>query len=1072
MAAIVAAPDARAVQQQQQQPWVGALDELRLTLAPGASWYMPIISTAFATAKLVGRISNLATDAAAATRDAATAVLGGSADEAEVPALAVNSSISSVSNPSVSSMSRRSSTLGHWTTNTIFAHARGRTSSCGGSSGGSGAGETGSSVSVVKSVLQSIIRSRRDSVGLLTVFNRYPHHLQLLPDTAAALLDQAAAIWSTQLATAAARLPQPQQQQLPAFDVAALLAADSSSEQQFARQLHTQLIDWYTVEQKQSPSLAAAVHKQHYNSSNSSCTGDYSCYSAAAFVPANHRAEALAKLLCFTVDHPSIVDHPANKLKVLLKQLQHHLQWLQPQMLLDLYSRLMNWDSLSTWPQQQLHKAAADLLHAVISQLQQQVQAVQQLGTQQQQHQQIVSFAAVAPQLLRLASDACVACTIGHTNEQAGGSPGYRPSQQVTTELSTKLTTQLAQWRKLSSTAAGPTMEQAVLAAAAEGQLQQIASMLGTLFGATVRQLVGTQSHQQLQQHWQQQLHPCNLAELLVLLSSAQPYWRPVSEAPAAAASSTGSFTGSVALQKLAESVIDYLYSPQPQQQKQQKQHEPAELLAATAGGGHVIYEVPQPTDSFAAAVYLPLADLDPSLIVKGLQAATALKLPWNDIMTALCDTATPYHKSGSSSSRSLEPACTAPGQPLLHRWELADLHSLLDFWVETKYDKQHAYNCLAAAAAVQVQQLSDHLRDLGNSSSSLTGMQRWLPNAICCKELNGTGDAGTYESYQPQQHQQQQQILKALANRITRASAIVHMLQLQGQYHPVLLDALGGLLIACTAARSAWNSQMISSSSKRRKHLLSPLDGYNFIRIAGALAYFHHCSRGAAEAVRFWTSQFLMHHKDLRNVVRLAWALAVLDQRDWSLWVDIQQVLKQLQRKQDWGEHERMIATQLHQTNLFVQLCVPGVSLLPEHLAHAAKDAYDENMNDISVSRLQRDVSHEVSALLTKSSSNKFSGHQLEVRSALGSIDMVVSCHGGHKIALEVDGPFHFANNNHQKRLGSAELRDRLLTKLGYKVCPLSCFVWQQWKSSSADKSGKLERIILEAAAKELQVR
>eukprot|EP00879_Flechtneria_rotunda_P032649 GHRR01035899.1.p1 GENE.GHRR01035899.1~~GHRR01035899.1.p1 ORF type:complete len:167 (+),score=55.28 GHRR01035899.1:391-891(+) len=166
------------------------------------------------------------------------------------------------------------------------------------------------------------------------------------------------------------------------------------------------------------------------------------------------------------------------------------------------------------------------------------------------------------------------------------------------------------------------------------------------------------------------------------------------------------------------------------------------------------------------------------------------------------------------------------------------------------------------------------------------------------------------------------------------------------------------------------------------------------------------------------------------------------------------------------------MIATQLHQTNLFVQLCVPGVSLLPEHLAHAAKDAYDENMNDISVSRLQRDVSHEVSALLTKSSSNKFSGHQLEVRSALGSIDMVVSCHGGHKIALEVDGPFHFANNNHQKRLGSAELRDRLLTKLGYKVCPLSCFVWQQWKSSSADKSGKLERIILEAAAKELQVR
>jgi hypothetical protein len=66
-------------------------------------------------------------------------------------------------------------------------------------------------------------------------------------------------------------------------------------------------------------------------------------------------------------------------------------------------------------------------------------------------------------------------------------------------------------------------------------------------------------------------------------------------------------------------------------------------------------------------------------------------------------------------------------------------------------------------------------------------------------------------------------------------------------------------------------------------------------------------------------------------------------------------------------------------------------------------------------------------------------------------SIDILVKLNkGGHRIAVEVDGPSHFYASG-KKPLGATLLKRRHLGLLGYKVVSVPYFEWMLLKDSGA---------------------
>jgi len=155
----------------------------------------------------------------------------------------------------------------------------------------------------------------------------------------------------------------------------------------------------------------------------------------------------------------------------------------------------------------------------------------------------------------------------------------------------------------------------------------------------------------------------------------------------------------------------------------------------------------------------------------------------------------------------------------------------------------------------------------------------------------------------------------------------------------------------------------------------------------------------------------------------------------------------------------ERMLlARELYQVHLGAQSERPG--LLPPPGAEVLEFARDAWVKDVKAhsqkSELHRSVSECLTAAGIEHENERWcedSGH---------SIDIVIES-GAHRIALEVDGFFHFLHSGQQT--GPTRLRDRLLRAHGWRVAALDGCHWRD-HLSEPEKRAHLMGLLAAAAA------
>ena len=125
----------------------------------------------------------------------------------------------------------------------------------------------------------------------------------------------------------------------------------------------------------------------------------------------------------------------------------------------------------------------------------------------------------------------------------------------------------------------------------------------------------------------------------------------------------------------------------------------------------------------------------------------------------------------------------------------------------------------------------------------------------------------------------------------------------------------------------------------------------------------------------------------------------------------------------------------QLLQAHLASQFLGLGLLTLPFPTLQVALKAYRELAREVTVSTGQREVGESLRRLGIS--------HELEYITADGlfSIDLAMV---DRRIALEFDGPSHFATNTLEP-LGHTRLRDRLLCAMGWHVVSIPFFEWDK---------------------------
>ena len=155
----------------------------------------------------------------------------------------------------------------------------------------------------------------------------------------------------------------------------------------------------------------------------------------------------------------------------------------------------------------------------------------------------------------------------------------------------------------------------------------------------------------------------------------------------------------------------------------------------------------------------------------------------------------------------------------------------------------------------------------------------------------------------------------------------------------------------------------------------------------------------------------------------------------------------------------DRMLcAYQLYQVHLNAQTERPG--LLPPPSAEALEYARDAWVKDVKSRSRKSELHRSVSACLTAAGIDHENEHWCE--DSGHSIDITIES-GSHRIALEVDGPFHYLQNGQPD--GPTQLRDRTLRAHGWRVAVVD---YRRWDAllSQHERITYLEGLLAAAAA------
>ncbi|KAA6419711.1 MAG: hypothetical protein FRX49_10435 [Trebouxia sp. A1-2] len=176
-----------------------------------------------------------------------------------------------------------------------------------------------------------------------------------------------------------------------------------------------------------------------------------------------------------------------------------------------------------------------------------------------------------------------------------------------------------------------------------------------------------------------------------------------------------------------------------------------------------------------------------------------------------------------------------------------------------------------------------------------------------------------------------------------------------------------------------------------------------------------------------------------LQACANMLWALGVLGSANNATVMRIVQFMSQ-------KDCEDLLSTQYHQ--LFQALLLARIEaqmagnkqlasslLIPAALQDEAVRHWKVMMRSSRVSMFHQDVSDVIAAMQIE--------HQMEYLAEDGifSVDVAV-IRDDQKVAIEVDGPYHYTHNTHQP-LGHTLLRRRLLTALGWTVVSVPYFDW-----------------------------
>ncbi|KAK9831432.1 hypothetical protein WJX81_004289 [Elliptochloris bilobata] len=185
--------------------------------------------------------------------------------------------------------------------------------------------------------------------------------------------------------------------------------------------------------------------------------------------------------------------------------------------------------------------------------------------------------------------------------------------------------------------------------------------------------------------------------------------------------------------------------------------------------------------------------------------------------------------------------------------------------------------------------------------------------------------------------------------------------------------------------------------------------------------------------------SNLLYAHADLANLVR---SLCVLQVCDMGLWhIAMATLSAQLSQPADMTDEDLL---QVFQAYELLRLDVPAdeavlAAAAPPGLLNAARANWAKLAQDVTTSHFHHDVARVLRS--------RGVAHQLEALTSDGllSVDIVLP---GERIALEADGPSHFAVNTHRPG-GSMIARHRLLAARGWAVVSIPYYLWDHLKDA-----------------------
>ena len=173
---------------------------------------------------------------------------------------------------------------------------------------------------------------------------------------------------------------------------------------------------------------------------------------------------------------------------------------------------------------------------------------------------------------------------------------------------------------------------------------------------------------------------------------------------------------------------------------------------------------------------------------------------------------------------------------------------------------------------------------------------------------------------------------------------------------------------------------------------------------------------------------------EQLANII---WALAIANEMDPRTWdIMIKEIDASISKSTSTKDET---LAQTFQAQMLMKARQPESHswMMPQHLAMAAKSAWEKATKNVSISDFHKSVSSVLQSL--------GQDHEIEhlTSDACFSIDIAIP---SEHIALEVDGPQHFTRS--KEPLGDTLARNDLLKARGWKVITIPYFAWSQDKS------------------------